>query len=97
MFFSSFVIFYHCDETPFVGVNLSYSKSSSRPPGFNYTDDDLDLFDVSKNNFNHECTSTNSYYPVTGHNILFVWKQDDTNSSFVDRLTYISCYLNLSK
>ena len=51
----SFTIFYHCDETLFVGANLSYNKAMARPNHTLYTGDDLDLDMFDPDNFQHEC------------------------------------------
>lgn len=51
---SSFVIFYHCDETLFVGANLSYEKAMNRN-GVNFTDDDRDLSAFDTANFDDGC------------------------------------------
>ena len=50
-----FVLLYYCDETPFVGANLSYPKSMEKMQGYHYSDVDFDLTHHSTDNFNHEC------------------------------------------
>ena len=48
------MIFYHCDETLFVGANLSYEKAMNRN-GVNFTDDDRDLSAFDTANFDDSC------------------------------------------
>ena len=55
---SSFVIFYHCDETVFVGANLSYEKSKNSI-GTNFTEDSRDLSSFQVQNFQDSCFSAN--------------------------------------
>jgi len=60
---SSFVIFYHCDETMFVGANLSYGKVQSGGSTANYTDESRDLASFNAANFEHQCFENNANSP----------------------------------
>ena len=55
---AAFLIFYRCDEIPFVGANISYSKSMEQNPGYNYSDLDFDLAHFSQDNLDHDCIGT---------------------------------------
>lgn len=51
----SFLVFYHCDETPFAGATIKYETIFGRPGEVDYTDDDINLSDFSMANMNHTC------------------------------------------
>ena len=57
---SSFVIFYHCDETIFVGANLSYEKARNSS-GNNFTESSRDLTSFQVKNFNDSCFSESPF------------------------------------